>query len=324
MKNIDLFNYSIAKSNNDFDFDFTSELIVLPKNKYELNELTIKNNELIELISAYKIIKNVTDNNNLKEQIIFKIIDILDNTKLINYSPFCAYFQVLGYSYSLYKRIKDDQLDVKKNIIIKIVEQYLINRHELYLNHGYSNITLQTAADLSLSRRKGERGINQISKQLLSLNFKKVNTFIDLENNNLAFFNPDRENRILFEETIKKLNFKYDFSNIKDAKLPDSFIKINNNYFIVEHKLIKDSGGSQNMSINELILLIKEKTNSNQLHFISLLDSDYWFNKLKFNELDHKIFAQYENIIFNLKENPNNYFVSPKGFEKLIKNFLKN
>ncbi|WP_027333075.1 hypothetical protein [Mycoplasmopsis gallinarum] len=199
----------------------------------------------------------------------------------------------------------------------------MINRHELYLNHGYSNIALQTAADLSSSRRKGERGINQISKQLLSLNFKKVNTFIDLENNNLAFFNPDRENRILFEETIKKLNFKYDFNNIKDAKLPDSFIKINKNYFIVEHKLIKDSGGSQNMSINELILLIKEKTNSNQLHFISLLDSDYWFNKLKLNELEHKIFAQYENIIFNLKENPNNYFVSSKGFEKLIKNFLK-
>ncbi|WP_027333092.1 hypothetical protein [Mycoplasmopsis gallinarum] len=81
MKNIDLFNYSIAKSNNNFDFDFTSELIVLPKNKDELNELTIKNNELIELIAAYKIINNVTDNKKLKEEIIFKIIDILDNTK---------------------------------------------------------------------------------------------------------------------------------------------------------------------------------------------------------------------------------------------------
>ena len=58
-----------------------------------LNELYFEYKE--EVMDAIQFMKH-------EYPIIDKIIKIVETTKLINYSSFCVYLQVIGYSYNAY------------------------------------------------------------------------------------------------------------------------------------------------------------------------------------------------------------------------------
>ena len=96
------------------------------------------------------------------EKILRLIIKEL-NTKGMNYSPFCQYFNVHNMNYSIFVKLPlDKQLEVLKFIIVF----YINDRHFMYLSHGYSNIVLQVMSDNYSHKRKGSYGANKIADLL--------------------------------------------------------------------------------------------------------------------------------------------------------------
>ena len=58
---------------------------------------------------------------------------------------------------------------------------------------------------------------------------------------------------VVFFNFVKNFKLNFKSSKLRDNKIPDAVIRINNEYYIVEHKLTNGSGGSQNAEINEII-----------------------------------------------------------------------
>ncbi|WP_425334766.1 hypothetical protein [Mycoplasmopsis felifaucium] len=98
-------------------------------------------------------------------------------------------------------------------------------------------------------------------------------------------------------------------------------IKINNDIFIVEHKLTNGSGGLQNAEINELIQFINFAEKSKNVHYVSFLDGNY-FRKFGSTKKEPKIISQYTNIVNALGKNKQNYFLNSQGFQKFIEDFI--
>ena len=109
MNNKVYFKYSQENDDVIFDFSKPEGVLVLNKNSYEdETALMIANHKLIELITTYKTIRNDSSFDEAsKNSVIEKIIQIIENTNLINYSSFCVYLQVVGYSFSTYNSEKN-------------------------------------------------------------------------------------------------------------------------------------------------------------------------------------------------------------------------
>ncbi len=93
--------------------------------------------------------------------------------------------------------------------------------------------------------------------------------------------------------------------------------KVNNDFYVLEHKLTNGCGGSQNAEINEIIQFINYTEENKDWHYVSCLQGNF-FKKLNENNKEPKSANQYKNVINNLNQNPNNFFINGKGFEKLI------
>ncbi len=188
MNNKVYFKYSQENDDTILDFSKPEGVLVLNKNEKE-NETTLMeaNHKLIELITTYKTIRNDNQfNENNKNIIIGKIIDIIETTNLINYSSFCVYLQVIGYSFSTYINDKNSMnLEEKIELMESLVNLYIDNRHDLYCYHGYSDQVLQVNSDAASSRRKGKTGIEKMEDILIPLGFKRAKNFLEL--NNLRF-----------------------------------------------------------------------------------------------------------------------------------------
>lgn len=349
-QNIDYFKYSLNNSDIIIDFSNPSGVEVISENK-ELppKKLQIANSKLIELITAYKVLslQNSPDNNSIKK-IILDIIEILDNVNLINYSAFCAYFQVLRYSYSTYKsEQKDMSEDSKIELLKKILDMYLSNRHNMYSSYGYSDQVLQVMSDIASARRNGKTGIEKIESVIIPKGFIKAKLFDELLENSKCYILPDKDGKSLFGEFIRYNQINFNFSAERDNKYPDLLLKYNNEIFIIEHKMTNGDGGSQNESINEIINFIKQTEDNENIHYISCLQGNFIKALAKdnnvsnidrdFSNIDISQYAesniitgnkknkhehQYLHILQNLKAYPENYFVNGVGLELLINDIL--
>ncbi len=349
--NIDYFKYSLINDDTIIDFSNPSGVEVISRNKdLPQKELQVANNRLIELITAYKVLRepNTIDTSSIK-QILLEIIKILDDVGLINYSAFCVYFQVLNYSYSAYKSEKNEMSDDEKIILLtKILDMYLDNRHNMYLSYGYSDQILQVMSDLASCRRKGKTGIQKIESIIIPKGFRKAVSFDEMLNNKNFYILPDKDGKALFGEFIRYHNIDFTFSAERDNKYPDLLLKHNDDIFIIEHKLTNGDGGSQNESINEIINFIKQSESKENIHYISCLQgnfikalakdnniqcidedfskidiSKYSESNIKTGNKKNKHEHQYSHILENLKRYPQNYFVNGAGLELLINDILK-
>lgn len=91
MDNKDYFKYSQLNDDDIVDFSKPEGVLVVNKNSNDPEtNLMIANHELIELITTYKTIKDDDDfvDPNYVNRIVDKIIYIIENTNLINYSSF--------------------------------------------------------------------------------------------------------------------------------------------------------------------------------------------------------------------------------------------
>lgn len=325
MNNIDYFNYSQENNDSVDDFIKPEGMKVINESKDENpTDLMNSSDSLNELITTYYTLKNMgkkSDDSTIIE-VIDEIIYILDKGKLINYSPFCVYFQVLRYSYGSYKENKN-KMDVeeKRFLVRYLLDEYLANRYEMYKYHGYSHQILQVMSDASSSRRNSKTGILMLESILNPLGFRIVKDYADLKSTKYCYVESDKGGKKLFKEFLKKDGIAFDFQKTRDNKYPDMLIKIKDDYIILEHKLTNGGGGAQNAEINEIIDFTRYDEQNQKIHYASCLQGGF-IKYLAEYSTQPKNSTQRENILNALEHHPNNYFLNGKGLEKLVKDLM--
>ena len=214
MKNSDYFKFSQINNDEIIDFSKPEGILVINKSQNEpVTSLMIANHDLIKFITTYQTLKeDIKCDPNYINQVVDKIINIIETTNLINYSSFCVYFQVVGYSFNSYKTEKINMTqEYKRNLLKKLLDLYVANRHSIYLYHGYSDNVLQVNCDSASSRRKGKTGIEKMEDFLKELNFIKVKTILDFKNKKHCYLLPDKGDLELFNIILEDNQIKFDF-----------------------------------------------------------------------------------------------------------------
>ncbi len=322
MKNLDYFEYSLKNDDTIIDFSNPKGNLIISTIKGKDETLIQQaNKKLLDLITTYKTLKHVCSKSDTTEQIILEIIKLIEETRLINYSAFCIYFQVLKYSYSAYKEQQDSMTeDEKIKLFSHIIDCYIENRHYIYSAYGYTDASLQIMSDVASSRRNGKTGIEKIENIIIPLGFKKAFKMDDLKKDKVYIL-PDKGGKSLFNDFIDRQNIDFIFRKERDNKNPDVMFLVNDKIFILEHKLTNGAGGSQNADINEIISFIGYKEINKKVSYISCLQGN--FIKQLRNQSSPKNVVQLDNIKKNLKIHKNNFFVNGQGFKKLITDLIK-
>jgi len=283
-----------------------SELI---KNVEQLRELIIRYCRLSE--------KNVDG----ASEILNEIYNLIVSIDKIQYTEFVAFWKTLDISYSVFKKLLD-----KKVILKELLQKYCERRRELYDKMGYTNITVQALYDVGSSRKKGVSGIDKIidmiQKNMRNVpHAKDINTLMEFST---AYFSPDKGDKHLFRLFCKKIGIKYSFGKDHQDKEPDIVLKINDKFFIIEAKHIKESGGAQDKQIVELIEFIRYSEELENVHYVSFMDGVYFNNFSWAKEGDEtKVNKQKKAIEEHLTNNPKNFFVNTSGLLSLFED-LKN
>lgn len=322
MNNLDYFKFSLENPDDIIDFSNPMGCIVVAKNQKEhLTNLQIAYHKLTDLIITYKTLKSKKKNQKIVNDVLQDIIKLLTDVDLINYTPFCVYFQVLKYSYSSYiNDRKKMEASEELKVIQQIIDTYLKYRHDIYSFYGYNDIVLQIMSDISSSRRNGKTGIKKLEDILLPLSYRKAHKLEDFKNNQLTYILPDKDGKKLFQEILKEYNIDFQFFHKRDAKYPDILLKSREKIYIIEHKMINGSGGSQNEEVNEIIDFIGYPESNPHVYYISCLNGNYM---TELNKSAGKTKAQKNRIIKHLGYFGRNYFVNGSGFKKLLEEVSK-
>ncbi|NPA61932.1 MAG: hypothetical protein GXN95_00055 [Methanococci archaeon] len=293
--------------------------------KYYILDKVIANDEnlikkverLRELIISYCVV--IEKDKTIASKILDEIFNIITTTDKIQYTEFVAFWKVLDLSHSIFKQLPD-----KKIILENILKEYCKRRRKLYDNLGYSNIVVQALYDNGTSRKKGNSGILKIKDIIQNTigNIPKARSVEDIKHKDIVYILPDSGDRELFLQFLKEFNIKFKFGKDKQNKAPDFLLKFVDHVFIIEAKHLKEPGGEQNKSINELIDFIKQREENPNIHYISFLDGLY-FNLLinpiqSKNRKKNKIQKQREDIENTLKTYKSNFFVNTYGFLCLL------
>lgn len=318
MNNYHYFEYSKNHPEELFDPFYTKGVLVIPEDNTEDNQLTANNNKLIECISAFKVLisKNYTDKDKPIIDIVNEIVYILSTTQNINYSAFSQFFMVYNSTYSFFKSLA---IDEKFTYIYEMLLRYCEERHGLYLSHGYSNSILQVMSDNYSHKRNGKTSIEKILSILRPYNLRRIATIAETDTTNWYFL-PDKGDRYLFEQLIKKYNLEMRSRENEQNKLPDLVFNCNGKFYICELKTMKGSGGGQNKQIVEVINFIRYSEANDKCHYLTFLDGDY--SNMLFTSNMPKVVYQRQDISNALHQNERNYFVNTAGFKKLVQDIF--
>lgn len=284
---------------------------ILEINPVIATELEKKNAEIAELLTKYAEYNKLGDKSHNAE--IIHDLDECLNYDGMNFCPFSQYLMVHDVTYDMY--LKKLFIEEKEYII----ECYLEDRHQMYLNRGYSAIVFQVLMDNYSHKRKGSMGVEKLKKICEDFSIPRL-----LDENKISdekyYILPDAGDNKIFDLILTKNHIKFEFRNTHQGKMPDALIKINDSFLIVEHKTLKTTGGGQDKQMTEIIDFVG--WDERGIHYISFMDG------ILFNELDNpskrnKIFRDKTSIIDNLKECPYNYFVNDYGFDKIMHDILK-
>lgn len=150
------------------------------------------------------------------------------------------------------------------------------------------------------------------------MNIEKISDSSDIDNDKYYIL-PDAGDNKLFDKIILKNHINFDFRTNHQGKMPDGLIKIDDSFIIIEHKILKESGGGQDKQMTEIIDFIGYGERG--VYYISFMDG-ILFNGLLNPSEKNKLYRDKNNIIENLEKNPYNYFVNEYGFIKLMNNLL--
>ena len=290
------------------DYYIFDHIIVSDENLVEKIE------RLRELIVSYCVMRE--KDKKWASKILDEIYEIVISTDKIQYIEFIAFWKSLDMSYSIFKKLPN-----KRYILEELLKRYCKRRRKLYDKLGYSNVTVQALYDSGTSRKKGSSGIVKLI-DIVEKIFDKIPHIQDVEliEDPVGYFLPDKGDESLFEEFCSKFRIKYRFGREHQGKLPDMVLKVNKDFFIIEAKHIKESGGAQNKQILELIEFIKYSEDLDNIHYLSFMDGIYFNNFIWVgNNIDNKIYRQKKTIEMYLDRNKNNFFVNTKGFITLLR-----
>lgn len=141
LNNLNLFNECLQNRVSNIDRIARNVLnrTVIPIERDIYSELLAKNYELIELIKKYNNL-NVLGNLSENENIINSIDECLRFDGM-NLCPFSQYLMIHDLTYDIY--LNELNYEEKKFII----DSYLVDRHQMYLNYDYLDIIFQVMSD---------------------------------------------------------------------------------------------------------------------------------------------------------------------------------
>lgn len=288
----------------------TLNKVVLPTDGPRSTELLIRNQRLVDLVNTYANYKNIGDQTSIP--MVLAEMDNCLRFEGMNYCPFSQYLMVHDVTYEMYLNKLDNS---EKEYII---DQYLIDRHQLYMDRGYSDMVFQVLTDSYSHKRKGAMGVEKLKRICNELAIPRI-TDESQTNERLYYILPDAGDKGLFNQVIETNHITFNFRVGHQGKMPDALIKAGNNFLIIEHKRLKESGGGQDKQMTEIIDFISY--NERGVHYVSFMDG-VLFNELMNPSEDNKLYRDKQNICSNLENCPFNYFVNEFGFYRLISHIV--
>ena len=312
ISNKKLLKYCLENPTNlmDENFKIDKEYIIIPHTSYEENELTTASKKLINLFTTLSTLNK--ENDHSKDEYLAKnIIDILKNTDNIHFFPFNFYCQTQGV-------IRDNFFELSFEEQMQLIKDYTVDRHDMYMDHGYTNTIMQTTCDSYAHKRQGDSGTRKLRIQSEDHGIRHV----DFGDDNY-YLNPDKGDASKFKSIINALNIEYPYYRNHNSKMPDLFLKIKNNYIIVEHKHMTTGGGHQNTVIVDIMDFINEEDQN--VYYVSYVDGivfqDYF--GLDYNpNSDDKYNLTNDNLNRIFESKKRSYIVNTAGFDKLISELL--
>ena len=303
---------------------------VIPSKKSKKNNLTESNARLTELITDYSKIQGNPSKKTKRSEIIKEIIDILTTVEHINFSPFAQFFMTYNINIGMLNGCSPKE---QMSTVEEILSRFCKTRHQIYLNHGYSDIILQVMADNYSHKRNSKAGIEKVENFLTERGFKKKKDIDDFHKkfSEKFYFLPDKDGKKDFKNFRTSLNIAMESNKDDIEKLPDIVFHINGHFYIMELKNMKQGGGGQDKQIIELAQFIHYSEKDAHFHYISYLDGLY--SNIIFSEAPSsspekeakkktkkpkKKTDQRQAFQKNLEANPQNYFVNTAGFEALL------
>ena len=164
-------------------------------------------------------------------------------------------------------------------------------------------------------KRNSKASINKILSMLEPFGFKKLSEPVFTDNGK-AYFLPDKGDRDLFNVFRQRYSVVMRSAATEQGKLPDMVFGLAGEWFIVEMKNIKGSGGGQDKQMTEVINFVRYSEKNPSIHYLVFLDGEY-ANRL-FARQSPKIQRQHDDVKVCLKKNPGNYFVNTEGFRRFL------
>jgi hypothetical protein len=234
----------------------------------------------------------------------------------INNSEFTSYWVVKDVSFSIYQKMrKEDQC----RFVLEMAKHYIQDRHGLYSHYGYSDSTLQVKADSFAHKRSGGQGQSKVLAMLKKFGLShftntEFEVFRGLDD---CVVLADAGGSSIFDQFVREYSLRFGWGPHHENKRPDFLVKRRGDYWVVEHKHMKEFGGGQNKQINEIIDFVGQSEEMPGVHYVSFLDG-ILFNRIFLGDGDPKVVAQRAKIIDHLGKHPQNYFVNTAGFAWLM------
>lgn len=313
--NLELFVLSGMHPEPIIDAYYNKDKVVITATADQTNRLIDANNRLVELITVFGYL--LESGKGLEDAEISKIVaeatTILTETEGINFSPFSQFLMVYNSSHSSFVRYAAKE---QKEFMFEMLKLYVLKRHKMYLSHGYSNSILQVMCDNYSHKRNSKSTIIKVSDILGEFGFRH-NPVSDKLCSGRHYILPDKGDRDAFHDFRNRQNIIMESAANEQGKLPDMVFHLDGEYYVVEMKSMKGSGGGQDKQLTEIINFIRYAEANPRVHYVTYLDGEY--SNILHSSRQPKIRRQYDDILGCLQKNPGNYFLNTTGFREFMR-----
>ncbi|MEI6278392.1 MAG: hypothetical protein WCQ16_03280 [Verrucomicrobiae bacterium] len=316
MKNLELLEYCKQNPEPFFDsyYSKNAQKLIISRDKDAPNSLQKANALVRRNITALEALSGKGEQE-AELKLAAEIVDALTTTG-INYSEFTSYWAVNDVSFSIYRQLRAED---RIRFVLEMAKSYIKSRHTLYSTHGYSDATLQVQADSFAHKRNGGQGQEKVLKMLREFQIipYQGTDLEGFENSNNTVILPDSDARALFGSFLSRRKLSFRWGPSHENKRPDFLINTKRQFWIVEHKHMKEFGGGQNKQITEIIDFLAQAEECQDVHYVSFLDG-ILFNRIFLDKGDEKAKTQRSSIMEKLGMYPGNYFINTAGFRYLM------